>query len=123
MVAPIQNQIGAVFVPVRNIEAARDWYCRLLGIPAPDVAFGHICVIPMRDGSGLVLDSKNSKGPHTGKPIFHFNTDDLSAAHAFAVSLGVAGISPVTDDAFFTFEDPDGNLLMVANVPPAPRSK
>jgi catechol 2,3-dioxygenase-like lactoylglutathione lyase family enzyme len=121
MVGAIRNEIGAVFVPVSNIEAARDWYCRLLGVPLPDIVFGHLCVIPMRDGSGLVLDSKGFAGPHRGKPIFHFNTDDLPAARSFAASLGVI-VGPIGDDPFFTFEDPDGNLLMVANVPPAPRS-
>jgi len=29
---PILNQIGTVFIPVSNIEKARDWYCSLLGI-------------------------------------------------------------------------------------------
>jgi catechol 2,3-dioxygenase-like lactoylglutathione lyase family enzyme len=119
----IENEIGAVFVPVSNIEAARDWYCRLLDVPLPDIVFGHLCVIPMRDGSGLVLDSKDFAGPHNGTPIFHFNTDDLAAARAFAASLGVAGMGPAEGHPFFTFEDPDGNLLMVADVPPAPRSK
>jgi catechol 2,3-dioxygenase-like lactoylglutathione lyase family enzyme len=122
MASPIKNEIGTVFVPVSNVEAARDWYCRLLAVPLPEIIFGHLCVIPMRDGSGLVLDDKDFAGPHASKPIFHFNTNDVPGARAFVVSLGVAGVGRVTDDAFFTFKDPDGNLLMVANVPPAPRS-
>lgn len=117
----IRNEIGAVFVPVRDVEAARDWYCGLLGLPRGEVLFGHLYVLPMRDGSGLVLDSKGFTGPHDGKPLFHFNTDDVPAAHAQCAELGVDDLGPVTDGAFFTFKDPDGNLLMVANVPPAPR--
>ncbi len=118
----IENEIGAVFVPVRDVAAARDWYCKLLGLTPGEVLFGHLYVVPMRDGSGLVLDSKNFAGPHTGKPIFHFNTRDVPAAHALCAALGVANLGPVTDGVFFTFADPDGNLLMVADVPPAPRS-
>ncbi|MEY2196968.1 VOC family protein, partial [Neobacillus sp. BF23-41] len=29
---PILNQIGTVFIPVRNIEEARNWYCDILGL-------------------------------------------------------------------------------------------
>lgn len=45
---PIINQIGTVFVPVRNIEKARDWYCNIFGLPVTDeILFGHLYVIPM----------------------------------------------------------------------------
>ena len=32
-------------------------------------------------------------------------------------------VSEITDGVFFTFKDPDGNLMMVADVPPAVRSE
>ena len=118
----IWNAIGAVFVPVRDVEAARDWYCRLLSLPeGGETLFGHLYVVPMRDGSGLVLDSKDFRGPHDAKPIFHFNTGEVFEAHKHCADLKVDGLGPVTDGTFFTFKDPDGNLLMVADVPPAPR--
>ena len=77
--------------------------------------------MPQAAQGTLVLDSKDFVGPHAGKPIFHFNTDDMAAAHAHCAALGVDELGPVTDGVFFTFKDPDGNLLMVADVPPAPR--
>ncbi|WP_069733985.1 VOC family protein [Pseudorhizobium pelagicum] len=118
----IESEIGGVFVPVRDIEAARDWYCRLLSrSPAGDVLFGHLYVLSMKGSTGLLLDSKDFKGPHAGKPIFHFNTSDLGGARSHALSIGAANVSPIVDGAFFTFNDPDGNLLMAANVDPAPR--
>jgi predicted enzyme related to lactoylglutathione lyase len=118
----IRNEIGAVFVPVRNVEAARDWYSRLLSISeGGETLFGHLYVVPMGDGSGLVLDSKDFAEPRNTKPIFHFNTRDVAAAHARCLELGVDALSPITDGVFFTLKDPDGNLLMVADVPPAPR--
>ena len=114
----IRNEIGTVFVPVRDVEAARDWYCGLLGLPADgDILFGHLYVVPMREGSGLVLDSKGFAGPHASKPIFHFNSRDIAGAHARCAELGVAELGAITDGVFFTFKDPDGNLLMVADVP------
>lgn len=118
--SPIDAHIGAVFVPVRDIRAARDWYCRLLGAePTGEILFGHIYVVPMRHGSGLVLDSKDFSGPHDRKPLFHFNTTDIAAARASLAALG-APHGDIVDGAFLMFKDPDGNLLMVADVPPAP---
>ena len=123
MASAIDREIGTVFVPVRDIEAARDWYRALLGHgPGGEILFGHLHVVPMQAGSGLVLDSKGFAGPHDKKPAFHFNTSDIHAAHAQVVALGAPGVGEVTDGVFFTFKDPDGNLLMVADVPPAPRS-
>jgi catechol 2,3-dioxygenase-like lactoylglutathione lyase family enzyme len=119
----IHNEIGTVFVPVRDIEAARDWYCSLLDIePVGDILFGHLYLVRMRAGCGLALDGKDFVGPHDRKPLFHFNTLDLEAARAQALVSGAEEVGPVTDGVFFTFKDPDGNLMMVANVPPPPRS-
>jgi catechol 2,3-dioxygenase-like lactoylglutathione lyase family enzyme len=123
MASAIGREIGTVFVPVRDIEAARDWYRKLLGLePSGEILFGHLHIVPMQAGSGLALDSKGFAGPHDKKPVFHFNTTDIHAAHAQAVALGALDVGAVTDGVFFTFKDPDGNLLMVADVPPAPRS-
>lgn len=121
--AAIEREVGGVFVPVSDIERARDWYRGLVGLePGGEILFGHIYVMPMKSGSGLVLDSKGFVGPHDKKPAFHFNTDDVHAAREHAVARGASEVGPVTDGVFFTFKDPDGNLMMVADVPPAPRS-
>ncbi len=119
----IDREIGAVFVPVSDIGRARDWYRTLLGLePGGEILFGHLHVVPMRDGSGLVLDSKDYSGPHERKPAFHFNTRDIHAAREHALAVGAREVGEVTDGIFFTCKDPDGNLIMVADVPPAPRS-
>jgi len=122
MTHPIKREIGAVFVPVRDIEAARAWYSELLGLAiSPEILFGHLCVIPMREGSGLVLDGKEFVAPHDHTPVFHLNSDDIDAAFAYMRDKGVALASEITNGLFFNFRDPDGNLLMVADVPPAPK--
>ncbi|WP_336623538.1 VOC family protein [Oceanobacillus profundus] len=55
---PILKQIGTVFIPVSNIEKARDWYCDILGLKTDgEIQFGHLYVIPM-EGTGIELDSK-----------------------------------------------------------------
>ena len=122
MPSPVSNHIGGIFVPVRDIEAARDWYCGILGLEPGEVLFGHIYVLPMRDGSGLVLDSKGFERPHDAKPVFHFMTKDIGAAYTYMRDKGVELVGEIVDGVFFNFKDPDGNLLMVADVPLAPRS-
>lgn len=123
MGSAIAREIGAVFISVSDIAAARDWYRRMLGLPAGgDILFGHLHILPMRDGSGLVLDSKGFSGPHAGKPAFHFNAGDIHLAREAALAAGALEVGEITDGVFFTLKDPDGNLLMVANVPPPPRS-
>ena len=114
----IERHIGSVFLPVSDIEVGRDWYCRLLGLPeGGPILFGHLFVVPMGADSGLVLDSKDFVGPHDRKPVFHFMTRDVPAAYAKMVEMGIELVGNVVDGIFFNFKDPDGNLLMIANVP------
>lgn len=30
--SPIKNRIGGVFIPVRNLEKAKEWYRKILGL-------------------------------------------------------------------------------------------
>ncbi|MEV8041463.1 VOC family protein [Arthrobacter sp. NPDC080082] len=110
---PVRAEIGAVFVPVSDIAAARDWYCGLLGVPADgEILFGHLYLLPMT-GAGLVLDSKIfSPDAVFRAPAFHLNTGDIDAAHRHLTGLG-GEVMDITDGRWFTFRDPDGNLLMV----------
>ena len=46
--SPIKNQVGGVFIPVRDIEKARDWYCKILGVSSDgDILFGHLYLLPI----------------------------------------------------------------------------
>ena len=64
-----------MFVAASDIERARHWHRGLPGLaPGGEIQFGHLHVLPMAEGSGLVLDSKGSSGPHDGMPAFHFDT-------------------------------------------------
>jgi catechol 2,3-dioxygenase-like lactoylglutathione lyase family enzyme len=113
-ISPLFSEIGAVFVPVQHIEAARDWYCRLLGIPADqDILFGHLYCIPMQNGLTLILDSNIfSKKSPSDAPLFHFNTQDIEAAYRYLQENGVELVSTIENGHWFTFRAPDQNLLM-----------
>jgi catechol 2,3-dioxygenase-like lactoylglutathione lyase family enzyme len=114
MKSPILNQIGTVFIPVKDIEKARDWYCDLLGIEAAgEIQFGHLYVIPM-EGTGIVLDSKIYSNETIFKsPMFHFNTQNIEEAYSFLKNKGVNGVSEIQHGHYLNFKDPDGNLLMI----------
>lgn len=112
---PIQHQIGGVFVPVSNIERARDWYARVFGFPADgEILFGHLYCPPMAAGPGLILDANIWHGaPLDRAPLFHFNTQDIEAAYAHMKEMGVELVGEIQHGHFFNFKDLDGNLLMI----------
>ena len=71
------------------------------------------------EGAGLVLDSRiYSPSAVFQVPAFHFNTADIHAAHAFMETRGVE-LTEVNDDQWFNFRDPDGNVLMICQIPAA----
>ncbi|WP_201008920.1 VOC family protein [Paenibacillus glycanilyticus] len=118
---PLLKRSGAVFVPVRDIEKARDWYCRIIGIPveSANVMNGHLCSLPV-EGSGIILDTmpmwggEEPGGPPTFKtPAFMLLTDDLAASYTFMKEQGAELVTAIEHDHWFAFRDPDGNLLMV----------
>lgn len=111
---PIKNNIGGAFIPVSNIENARDWYCDILGLPADaEIFFGHIYVIPM-DGPNIILDSKIYTTDNVYKvPAFQIRTDDIKQAYEFMRDKNVHLTTGIENGHWFNFKDPDGNLLMV----------
>ena len=111
---PILNQIGTVFIPVSDIEKARDWYCDILGLPNDgEILFGHLYIIPMI-GTGIVLDSRiYSEDAVYQVAAFHLNTNDIEDAYQYMKSKNVEIVTAIEHNQWFNFKDPDGNLLMV----------
>lgn len=111
---PILNQIGTVFIPVRNIEQARDWYCNLLGVPNDgEIIYGHLYILPM-EGTSIVLDSKIYAEDHVFRvPAFHFNTHNIEEAYRYMQDNKVELITSIEHGHWFNFMDPDGNILMI----------
>ncbi|MEH7014063.1 VOC family protein [Neobacillus niacini] len=111
---PILNQIGTVFIPVSNIEEARNWYCDILGLAAEgEILFGHLFIVPM-NGTGIVLDSKIFSVENIFKdPLFHFNTNNIENAYEYMREKKVEITTGIEHNQWFNFKDPDGNHLMV----------
>jgi catechol 2,3-dioxygenase-like lactoylglutathione lyase family enzyme len=115
-VSIILNKAGAIFIPVSNIESAREWYCSLLNLePTYEIIAGHLCCIPFdNNGLNLVLDSNIYHEDFVFKnPAFHFNTDDIHKAYQFLKERNVEFVTGIENGHWFNFKDPDGNLLMI----------
>jgi catechol 2,3-dioxygenase-like lactoylglutathione lyase family enzyme len=113
MSKPILNQIGTTFIPVSDIERARDWYCDILDLPADGkILFGHLYILPM-NGTGIVLDSKIFSEETIYKaPPFHLNTNNIEQAYEYMKRKNVE-ITTNIEGNWFNFKDLDGNHLMI----------
>lgn len=106
--------MGTIFIPVSNIERARDWYCDLLGLSADgEILFGHLYVLPM-NGTGIVLDSKIFSNDHIYKtPAFHLNSENIEEAYEYVKKKEIEITTAIEHQHYFNIKDPDGNVIMV----------
>lgn len=119
-VSPIQRKVGGIFIPVRNVEKAKSWYCKMLGIPeSGKVESGHLYVLPM-EGIDVILDEMPMWGGEGGvevetykAPAFMFKTGDIYASYNFMKEMGVELVTKVENYQWFVFKDLDGNHIMV----------
>lgn len=117
MKSPILNQVGTLFIPVKEIEQARDWYCQLLNQPTTgDILFGHLYIISLSNGVDFVLDSNIYSSERILKtPTIQLLTKDIHAAYAYMQEQHIELVTTVQSDKWFNFKDPDGNLLMICS--------
>ncbi|MGE8207040.1 VOC family protein [Heyndrickxia sp. NPDC080065] len=119
MKTPIKNRIGGVFVPVRNLEKAKEWYSKILGLEGGEIFFGHLYTAPMEGTAGLVLDTMPKWRNENGNistyqvPSIQFVTNDIHASYEFMKVNDVELVTDIQDNFYFVFKDPDGNLLMI----------
>lgn len=121
LTSPIKNKVGSIFVPVRDIEKSRSWYCRVLGLNEAncEIYSGHLCPLPM-EGSGVILDTMPLWGggqpggaPSIETPAFMLMTEDLQHSLDYMKELGVELVTEIEHNHWFVVKDPDGNKLMI----------
>ena len=116
MPSPIQNRIGAIFIPVSDMERSVAWYSALLGLPVQVVSHnGKIYDVPMQGETSLILDS-HKPVCNSSQPLAFFWTDDLVATYHHLRALEAEFVSQIEDIGSVStliFKDPDHNLLMV----------
>ncbi|AHV99624.1 VOC family protein [Paenibacillus sabinae] len=119
--SPIKSKIGSVFVPVKDIERARSWYCKVLGLNEADceILFGHLCPLPM-EGTGILLDmmpmwggDKPGGPPSIETPAFMLMTGNLQGSFDYLKELGAEFVTEIENNHWFVVKDPDGNKLMI----------
>ncbi|WP_084287613.1 VOC family protein [Paucisalibacillus globulus] len=117
MNSPLKNKINSVFIPVNNIENAKEWYGKILGVDG-EIIHEHLCVLDMV-GTGVILDEmplwRNEEGKITPNhvPTVQFGTDDIQKSYQFMKDNGVELVTEIEHNHFFILKDPDGNMLMV----------
>src|SRR5260221_7019472 len=113
--SPLENKIGAVFIPVSDMPRAIAWYSRLFGLPpAATTHEGKIYTVPMAGETGLILDG-HKPVVNSSQPLCFFWTSDIRAAEAFLTENGIERVGAVQDIgsvSTLTFQDRDGNWLM-----------
>jgi predicted enzyme related to lactoylglutathione lyase len=119
----VSPRVGNVFVPVQDVSRARDWYRDVLGLKVGEIIAGHLCVIEMGQGPGLLLDQKlRPDGPVelSGRgeyPLFMFSTDNIDAALAYMHERSIEVVEydgrVINNGHWFNFRDCEGNLLMM----------
>lgn len=115
--SPVLPRIGGVFVDVRDMPAMSQWHSELLGLPwrEQDVKQS-IYTIGTSEGAAILLDDNRHRQGQTFSIPFMFDTLDIEAAHRFAVEQGFrlfGELETYESVAFFTLQDPDGNLVMI----------
>ncbi len=116
--SPITNRIGAVFLHVSDMDRAVKWYSELLGLPEqPTSHEGTIYSVPVDGGSDLLLDSNmKDRTSHHNKTQFFFETNNLNESYEYVKGKGIEIVTEIEvhdQISFFTFRDPDGNVLMI----------
>ncbi|PAD20052.1 hypothetical protein CHH58_17045 [Terribacillus saccharophilus] len=108
-------QLGSVFVHVKDANKAANWYANLLGQPDPEPTEGPVQFMETVDGRGLVIDDNRNNAPDI-RPAFMLETKDIRIAYECVSKQGGKIVRDLQEDesvAFFNFQDPDGNIVMV----------
>ncbi|MGZ9816706.1 VOC family protein [Peribacillus simplex] len=121
--SPINSKINNVFIHVKDLKKSVEWYCNLLGISQNnDSVKSPVYNIPVTGETGLTLDDHTFDPNFIFKPtnivLFNFYAKDIDKAHQFIKSNNISivkEIERIGDFAYFNFQDPDGNVLMICN--------
>ncbi|WP_404354971.1 VOC family protein [Cytobacillus firmus] len=121
--SPIAGKVNNVFIHVSDLKKSAEWYSSLLGLPfiMEDVE-SPVYNIPVTSETGLTLDDHTfdpsfSLGA-SGHVLFNFFARDIDEAYDFVKSQGITivrEIERIGEFAYFNFQDPDGNVLMICN--------
>jgi predicted enzyme related to lactoylglutathione lyase len=124
-VCPIESKIGAVFVPVTDMNRSVNWYKKLLDQPldpkfADQEKSDERTVYSIELGeTTLLLDSMNrDELKASPNHLFYFSTKDIIKSFQHLVELQVDIVNPredeiTKDSRVIVIKDPDGNRIII----------
>lgn len=115
-------RVGAVFIPVLNLEDSVSWYSKCFGLQLVD-NWGEGASLSFENGEALLAliqveemqSLKFQVTKNQSNVYFHFETDDIEHARLFLEGLGVE-ITKSHDHGLMIelyFKDPSGNELAI----------
>jgi catechol 2,3-dioxygenase-like lactoylglutathione lyase family enzyme len=122
-ISPIKNRVNNVFIHVKDLKKSVEWYSTILGLPVDlNEVKSPVHNIPVEGNTGLTLDDHTFDPGFTFTPssqvLFNLYGEDIDAVYEFLKKQNVKivrEIERVGDFAYFNFEDPDQNVLMICN--------
>lgn len=120
--SPILNRMGGIFLNVTDMDRAIAFHTRVLGLESPQAepdADRTIYDIPVRRGTGILLDANRYRQGHDYEALFMLTATDVDAAQAYLAANGVETFTDIErhgELAFFTVKDPDDNVVMICNL-------
>jgi catechol 2,3-dioxygenase-like lactoylglutathione lyase family enzyme len=125
---PLFKRIDAVFLPVKDLEKAIDWYVENLGlslrfmqkgVASFNVSETPLTLLQYKYPGFTEPPSRNFEFKPRTEIFFNFYTSDIRAAHKRLRERGVKVGEIKNNDGLqeFDFYDPDGNHLSVVSWP------
>lgn len=112
------KRIDTVFLPVRNLDAAIDWYTKTLGLTLRWKS-GNYAAMNAGETAFTLFQPEGEFQPFAGHMPFNFYVTDPEEAHKRLAAAGaqVQLINRETGFAWFDWSDPDGNQLGICWFP------
>jgi predicted enzyme related to lactoylglutathione lyase len=119
--SPILNTISTIFINVTNMNRSIQFHNEVLGLQSREVRPGpenSIYSLSMNKGSEVLLDDNRFRNGEDYKILCMFAAKNIDDSKAY---LELNGVQIFTDIerygsvAFFTVEDPDGNVIMICS--------
>lgn len=111
------EKIDTVFIPVQNLEKARNWYVDVLGgKPGWKDENGIYQAVSFGDTSVTLFTNEHELNLQRKYSLFSLYTTSIEKAHAHLTihSKRVEAIQEA-GATYFIFEDPDGNCIEVCS--------
>lgn len=111
MAHPISSFIPAVFVPVRDLKSATEWYANMLERQIVPGEYADGIYIFDFGGTALILDSNAWGNP----PMIMFDTNDIDSAHRFCAGHPHQSLSDIFRDEYVSVFTIDSNMICQAH--------